>query len=81
MNFKELLAAGLIGALVAGVDGCKKETPDLEAVVEQTASFERTINGHSYKFEGNKVTEITSDEDTQAIYGIISDAHGEAIQC
>lgn len=78
MGVKKLLAVGLIGALVAGVAGCKKEAPDLETVVEQVAPFERMINGHQYKFEGNRVTEITSDEDNQATYGIISDAHGEA---
>ncbi len=77
MDFKQLLVVGLIGTLVAGVAGCKKETPDLEAVVEHVAPFERTINGHQYKFEGNRVTEVTSDEDNQATYGVISDAHGE----
>ena len=75
---KRLLAAGLIGALALGTVGCKKESPNLEAVVEQIAPFERTINGHQYNFEGNKITEATSDEDNQASYGIISDAHGEA---
>ncbi len=78
MVLKRLLAAGLMGVLAIGAVGCKKETSDLEATVEQTAPFEKTINGHSYRFEGNKVTEMTSDEDNQATYGIISDAHGEA---
>ncbi len=77
MNLKNILAAGFIGILMAAA-GCKKETPDLETVVEHAAPFEKTINGHEYRFEGNKVTEITSDEDYQAIYGIISDAHGKA---
>jgi len=54
MVLKRLLAAGLIGALAIGAVGCKKETSDLEVAVEQTTPFERTINGHSYRFEGKK---------------------------
>ncbi len=78
MTLKRLLAVSLIGTLITGIAGCKKETPSLETVVEQVAPFERTINGRQYKFEGNKVTVITSDGDNQATYGVISDAHGEA---
>ena len=78
VSLKRLLALGLIGTLAIGIAGCKKETPNLEAKVEQIAPVTRTINGHQYKFEGSKVTELTSDEDNQASYGVISDVHGEA---
>ncbi len=76
VNLKRLLTWGLVGALALGTIGCKKDS-DLESTVEQTAPFTRTINGHQYKFEWSKVTELTSDEDNQAGYGVISDAHGE----
>ncbi len=77
MTLKQILAAGLIGALALGTLGCKKENLGLEAVVEQATPFERTINGQQYKFEGKRVTELTSDTDNHARYGVISDAHGE----
>lgn len=34
--------------------------------------------GGEYRFESNKVTEITSDADNEAAYGVISDIHGNA---
>ncbi|MBI4454105.1 metallophosphoesterase family protein [Candidatus Woesearchaeota archaeon] len=89
MGLKQLLSVGFLGALVMGIAGCKQESPEtestikekesanIESIVEQAAPFERLINGHQYKFVGNKVIEMSSDEDNQARYGIISDAHGE----
>jgi len=76
ISLKRLLALGLVGVLATGVISCKKDS-DLESTVELTASFTRTINRHQYQFAGNKVTELTPDEDNQASYGVISDAHGE----
>ncbi len=75
MNLKQLLALGLLGALIVGMIGCKKETTYPENAIN--ASLEKTINNHRYKLGGNTVTEITVDNDNKATYGIISDAHGE----
>ena len=75
MNMKGLVSWGLIGALALGSIGCKSRN-DLETKVK-TAPIIRTINHKDYLFEGNKVTQLSSDEDNQAIYGVISDAHGE----
>ncbi|MBI5389906.1 metallophosphoesterase [Candidatus Woesearchaeota archaeon] len=36
------------------------------------------INHRSYLFQGNTVTEETTDPDTYAVFGAISDCHGEA---
>ena len=76
MKWKNLVSLGLAGALAFGVVGCKDKN-NLESKVEQTAPITRTINGEQYRFEGNKVSQLSSDEDNQAMYGIISDAHGE----
>lgn len=73
--WKNLVSLGLIGALAFGA-GCKGKR-DLESKVNQTTPIVRTINGEQYRFEGNKVSQLSSDEDNQATYGVISDAHGE----
>jgi Icc-related predicted phosphoesterase len=75
MKWKNLVLFGLIGALALGV-ACKNKD-DLETKVKQTTPIIKTINGKQYRFEGNKVSELSSDEDNQAAYGVISDAHGE----
>lgn len=77
MMWKNLVSLGLAGALALGVVGCKDKGENLESKVNQTAPIVRTINGEQYRFEGNKVSQLSSDEDNQAIYGVISDAHGE----
>jgi len=76
MKWKNLVSLGLVGALALGGVGCKNKD-DLETKVKQTTPIVRTINGEQYRFEGNKVSQLSSDEDNQAKYGVISDAHGE----
>ena len=66
------LAIALVTALA--LQPACTQSEDLEAKVAVT----RKINGRDFKFEGNRVTELSSDEDNQASYGVISDAHGEA---
>src|SRR3989338_10937536 len=63
MKYQNLFQVAFIGALLA--------------TTLPTASTTRTINGHQYQFAGNKVSELTTDADNQATYGVISDAHGE----
>ncbi|PIN73763.1 hypothetical protein COV20_06100 [Candidatus Woesearchaeota archaeon CG10_big_fil_rev_8_21_14_0_10_45_16] len=76
MKWRNLLSLGLVGALALGSVGCK-DNENLESKVKQTTPITRTINGEEYRFEGNKVSQLSSDEDNQARYGVISDAHGE----
>lgn len=73
---KKLILLGLLGTLALGGVGCK-DKEDLESKVRQTTPIVRTIKGENYKFAGDRVTQLSSDEDNQAVYGIISDAHGE----
>lgn len=76
MVLKRLIPLGLMGALALGAMGCKGKE-DLETKVKQTAPVVRTMSGQEYRFEGNKVTQLVSDEDNQAVFGVISDTHGE----
>jgi len=76
MKWKSLVSLGLVGALALGEVGCK-DKDNLESKVKQTTPIVRTINGEQYRFEGNKVSQLSSDKDNQAMYGVISDAHGE----
>lgn len=78
MTYRKLMGIALAGALIAGLAGCSRKNPGLETRIEDAAPFTAEINGNEYRFEGNRVTELASDEDNEAIYGIISDAHGEA---
>jgi Icc-related predicted phosphoesterase len=73
---RKLIPWSIIGALALGGVGCK-DKDSLESKVQDTTPVVRTINGQDYRFEGNKVTQLTSDEDNQARYGVISDPHGE----
>lgn len=78
MRYKTLFTLGLIGALISGAIGCNsKKEENLESKIKLLTPIVRTINGNKYKFEGNKVTELSSDEDNLASYGVISDIHGE----
>lgn len=64
-----------IAALIA-IAGCStRETQKPE--VHEMPSIVVMVGGE-YKLEGDKVTEITSDEDNKASYGVISDIHGNA---
>ncbi|HLC70886.1 MAG TPA: metallophosphoesterase [Candidatus Nanoarchaeia archaeon] len=72
MNYKSLAALTFFGFLTGGMLGCKGKDS-----VESTPPFTHTIAGHDYRFEGNRVTQLTSDSDDQSTYGVISDAHGE----
>lgn len=76
MKWKNLISYGLIGVLALGGVGCK-DKGNLESKVKQTTPTVRTINGEEYRFDGNKVSQLSSDEDNEARYGVISDAHGE----
>ncbi len=76
MRWKRLFSCGLIGILALVGVGCKDEDT-LESKVKQTTPIIRTINGERYEFKGNRVTQLSSDEDDIAKYGVISDAHGE----
>ncbi|MDO8655822.1 MAG: metallophosphoesterase, partial [Nanoarchaeota archaeon] len=76
MNYKSLAALTFFGFLTGGMFGCKSKDT-LESKVP-SVPFTRTIAGHDYRFEGNKVTQLTSDSDDQSTFGVISDAHGEA---
>lgn len=77
MEFRNLLKYVLIGALTLGVAGCGKSKESLESKVKEANPIVRTINGEEYRFEGNRVTQLSSDEDNVATYGVISDIHGE----
>ena len=54
---------------------CTKQE-SLESKVD-TTSVLKTINEKEYRFENNRVTELTADLDTIATYGVLSDIHGE----
>lgn len=75
MKWKNLISYGLIGILTLSGVGCE-DKDNLESKI-QTAPIVRTINGEEYRFEGNKVSQLSSDEDNEVKYGVISDAHGE----
>ncbi|RMG82928.1 MAG: metallophosphoesterase [Bacteroidetes bacterium] len=76
MEWKNLISYCLVGAIALGAVGCK-DNKNLESKVKETTPIVRTINGEEYRFEGNKVSQLSSDEDNEARYGVISDAHGE----
>src|SRR3989344_4295350 len=68
----------LIPPLLLGVTACTKSEEKKELLPKQEIVSEiKTINGQEYRFEGNKVTQVSSDPDNRALYGVISDAHGE----
>ena len=88
MKYQNLFQVAFIGALLATTIGCNKNQDTLDSKIAAapitpaattlpTASTTRTINDHQYQFAGNKVSELTTDADDQATYGVISDAHGE----
>lgn len=76
MKFRDFALWILITSVAFGVGACKKEEK-LETRVEQTIPIIKTIDGEEYKFEDNKVTQLSEDEDNMAKYGVISDIHGE----
>lgn len=76
MILKKFFSYSVLTALAFGSIGCR-EKENLETKVTPTTPVVKTINGQEYRFEGNKVTQLSSDQDDQAVYGIISDAHGE----
>jgi len=75
MDYKKITYSALVGALILSGFGCNKNNRDLGQ--EPQLPIERTINGFNYKFEDGRVTEIDSDDDKEATYGVISDIHGE----
>ena len=66
---QKLILLGLVSTLILG---CAKE--GLETKIESSTSI---INAQEYQFEGNKVRQLSSDEDNLAVYGVIADIHGE----
>ncbi|MFA4886639.1 MAG: metallophosphoesterase [Candidatus Nanoarchaeia archaeon] len=77
MTFRRKLASlGVATSLLLSGVNCTKSS-DLETKVDQTPSI-RTINNQQFRFEGERVKQLSEDPDHQAKYGIISDAHGEA---
>lgn len=80
----------LLGTLLGGMLSCTSSSSSLPQTTQQpNLSHETldskltaenstiTINNKTYQFSGNSVTELTHDADTEARYGVISDAHGE----
>lgn len=64
-----------LAALVA-IAGCGRgETQKADT---HAPPFVVVMVGGEYEFEGDKVTEITSDADNEAAYAVISDIHGNA---
>lgn len=74
MKFATYLQLGLIGLLAATALGCSKKDT-LEAKVSYP--YTTIINGHEYRFEPGRITELTLDNDTEVRYGVLSDIHGE----
>jgi len=73
-NYLTIPALVLMGAFTlggCGEDDSKSSIENLDSVVE------RTINNVQYRFEGNKVTQLTEDEDDIAKYAVLSDIHGQ----
>lgn len=64
----------IVLAALAVIAGCGKPAEKTE---EQKSPFNAVMVGGEYYFEGNRVTETTSDEDNMASYGIMPDIHGE----
>ncbi|HII15164.1 MAG TPA: hypothetical protein HA362_02530 [Nanoarchaeota archaeon] len=62
--------AALVAVLGCGKGSEKQEEPNAPCTV--------MIGGEEYRFEANRVTELGSDADTKASYGVISDIHGNA---
>ena len=76
MKFKELITLGLISLLGTSLYACNNDT-NIESKLKNDKPIVRTINNQEYMFEGHKVTQLNSDDDTTARYGVISDIHGE----
>jgi len=74
MNVKALLGLGLIFFLLTTTLGCSKKD-SLEERVDYP--YTQTINGHEYRFESGRVTEISTDADLDMRFGVLSDIHGE----
>ena len=77
MKFKNFATWALITAVALA--GCKKGGENLESKAKrpiQSTSITKVINGNEYRFEGDKVTELSSDEDNIARYGVMPDIHG-----
>jgi len=74
MKIKNLAILGLVGLGVLVPNG------NLESKVVNSNPEIRMINGIEYRFEGNKVTQLTSDDDNEAKYCVISDIHGEILK-
>jgi len=75
MKHRSFMAVGLAGFLATV--GCGKSEENLELGEEKANSVVRMINGEEYRFGENRVTQVSSDENDLAKFGIISDAHGE----
>ena len=65
----------ILGALLLGTFSCTKKE-NLESKII-TPTFTRTINNKELRFENNRITELTKDDNNEAVYGVISDIHGE----
>jgi len=76
MMGKKLLTWSLIVALTLGFSGCGKKEENLEKKVTNVTPIVRTINGVDYQINGNKLTQMTEDEDNIARFGVIADPHG-----
>lgn len=78
MRFRNFVLLGLFATAILGIAVCKKDNEDLETKTKAVAEnpIVRIINGQEYSFQGNKVTQLTKDEDNEAVYGVISDIHG-----
>lgn len=74
MKYKSILRMLLLGTLF--FSACSKTQETIDSRVAAAPSI-RTINGHQYKFEGNRVTELSTDEDNEVAYGVLADPHGE----
>ena len=76
MMGKKLLTWSLIVALTLGFSGCGKKEENLEKKVANVTPIVRTIRGVDYQINGNKLTQMTEDEDNIARFGVIADPHG-----
>ena len=75
--YNKLIIAGAAIAIGAVAYVGLNSKSELESKLNDPTPIIRTINEKDYRFEGNKVTELTPDDDNEATYGVISDAHGE----
>ncbi len=74
MRYESLLRMFLLGTLF--FSACSKTPETIDPKVVAAPSI-RTINGHQFQFEGDKVTELSTDEDNLVVYGVLADPHGE----